>query len=65
MPPDPLGEIVCRGWDNRGVAIGEGRVFVSQLNGDQVAVPEVKVAQDPAQKTSPTQAQVERRQARQ
>ncbi|HEX4732425.1 MAG TPA: PQQ-binding-like beta-propeller repeat protein [Solirubrobacterales bacterium] len=38
LPPDPLGEIVCCGWDNRGVAIGEGMVFVSQLNGDEVAL---------------------------
>src|SRR5882757_9151059 len=26
LPPDPLGEIVCCGWDNRGVAIGAGMV---------------------------------------
>jgi quinohemoprotein ethanol dehydrogenase len=38
LPPDPLGEVVCCGWDNRGVAIGDGLVFVSQLNGDQVAL---------------------------
>jgi quinohemoprotein ethanol dehydrogenase len=38
LPPDPLGEIVCCGWDNRGVAIGAGMVFVSQLNGDEVAL---------------------------
>src|ERR1700712_3865749 len=38
LPPDPLGEVVEAGWDNRGVAIGEGMVFVSQLNGDQVAL---------------------------
>jgi quinohemoprotein ethanol dehydrogenase len=38
LPPDPLGEVVCCGWDNRGVAIGEGLVFVSQLNGDEVAL---------------------------
>ncbi|MFT3864911.1 MAG: PQQ-binding-like beta-propeller repeat protein [Solirubrobacterales bacterium] len=38
LPPDPLGEVVCCGWDNRGVAIGEGMVFVSQLNGAQVAL---------------------------
>jgi alcohol dehydrogenase (cytochrome c) len=38
IPPDPLGEVVCCGWDNRGVAIGEGMVFVSQLNGTQVAL---------------------------
>ncbi|HEY5333125.1 MAG TPA: PQQ-binding-like beta-propeller repeat protein [Solirubrobacterales bacterium] len=38
LPPDPLGEVICCGWDNRGVAIGDGLVFVSQLNGDQVAL---------------------------
>jgi quinohemoprotein ethanol dehydrogenase len=38
LPPDPLGEVICCGWDSRGVAIGEGMVFVSQLNGDQVAL---------------------------
>jgi quinohemoprotein ethanol dehydrogenase len=38
LPPDPLGEVVCCGWDNRGVALGDGMVFVSQLNGDQVAL---------------------------
>ncbi|MCW2982354.1 MAG: quinonprotein alcohol dehydrogenase [Solirubrobacterales bacterium] len=38
LPPDPLGEIVCCGWDNRGLAIGDGMVFVSQLNGDEVAL---------------------------
>src|SRR6202012_5801225 len=37
-PPAPLGEVVCCGWDNRGVALGDGMVFVSQLNGDQVAL---------------------------
>jgi quinohemoprotein ethanol dehydrogenase len=38
LPADPLGEVICCGWDNRGVAIGDGMVFVSQLNGDQVAL---------------------------
>jgi quinohemoprotein ethanol dehydrogenase len=38
LPPDPLGEEICCGWDNRGVAIGEGMVFVSQLNGKEVAL---------------------------
>ncbi len=38
LPPDPLGEVICCGWDNRGVALGEGMVFVSQLNGEQVAL---------------------------
>jgi quinohemoprotein ethanol dehydrogenase len=38
LPPDPLGEVICCGWDSRGVAIGDGMVYVSQLNGDQVAL---------------------------
>ena len=38
LPPDPLGEVVCCGWDNRGVALGDGMVFDSQLNGDEVAL---------------------------
>src|SRR6201996_4924990 len=38
LPPDPLGEVVCCGWDNRGVAIGDGMVFGARLNGDQVAL---------------------------
>jgi alcohol dehydrogenase (cytochrome c) len=38
LPPDPLGEVVCCGWDNRGVAIGDGMVYDSQLNGDEVAL---------------------------
>jgi quinohemoprotein ethanol dehydrogenase len=38
LPPDPLGEVVCCGWDNRGVAIGDGMVYDSQLNGVQVAL---------------------------
>jgi alcohol dehydrogenase (cytochrome c) len=38
LPADPLGEVVCCGWDNRGVAIGAGMVFVSQLNGNEVAL---------------------------
>jgi alcohol dehydrogenase (cytochrome c) len=38
LPPDPLGEVICCGWDNRGVALGDGMVFVSQLNGDQIAL---------------------------
>jgi quinohemoprotein ethanol dehydrogenase len=38
LPPDPLGEVVCCGWDNRGVALGEGMVFLSQLNGIQIAL---------------------------
>jgi quinohemoprotein ethanol dehydrogenase len=38
LPPDPLGEVICCGWDNRGVALGDGMVFDSQLNGVQVAL---------------------------
>ena len=38
LPPDPLGNVICCGWDNRGVAIGDGMVYISQLNGDQVAL---------------------------
>jgi alcohol dehydrogenase (cytochrome c) len=38
LPPDPLGNVICCGWDNRGVALGDGMVFISQLNGDQVAL---------------------------
>ncbi|HXF32169.1 MAG TPA: PQQ-binding-like beta-propeller repeat protein [Solirubrobacterales bacterium] len=38
IPADPLGEVVCCGWDNRGVALAEGMVFLSQLNGIQVAL---------------------------
>jgi alcohol dehydrogenase (cytochrome c) len=38
IPADPLGEVVCCGWDNRGVALGDGMVFLSQLNGIQVAL---------------------------
>jgi quinohemoprotein ethanol dehydrogenase len=38
LPPEPLGSAICCGWDNRGVAIGEGLVFLSQLNGQQVAL---------------------------
>ena len=29
---------VCCGWDNRGVAIGEGKVFLGQLDGTFVAL---------------------------
>src|ERR1700761_7337323 len=38
LPPDPLGNVICCGWDNRGVALGDGMVYLSQLNGDQVAL---------------------------
>ena len=29
---------VCCGWDNRGVAIGDGRVYLGMLNGNMVAL---------------------------
>jgi quinohemoprotein ethanol dehydrogenase len=29
---------VCCGWDNRGVAVGEGKVFIGQLDGTLVAL---------------------------
>jgi quinohemoprotein ethanol dehydrogenase len=29
---------VCCGWDNRGVAIGDGKVFIGQLDGNLVAL---------------------------
>jgi quinohemoprotein ethanol dehydrogenase len=38
LPAEPLGSVICCGWDNRGVALGEGMVFISQLNGEQVAL---------------------------
>ena len=38
LPPEPLGSVICCGWDNRGVALAEGMVFLSQLNGEQVAL---------------------------
>jgi PQQ-dependent dehydrogenase (methanol/ethanol family) len=38
LPAEPLGGKVCCGWDNRGVALGEGMVFISQLNGQEVAL---------------------------
>lgn len=38
LPAEPLGSKVCCGWDNRGVALGDGMVFISQLNGEQVAL---------------------------
>jgi alcohol dehydrogenase (cytochrome c) len=38
LPAEPLGSVICCGWDNRGVALGEGMVFISQLNGQQVAL---------------------------
>jgi quinohemoprotein ethanol dehydrogenase len=31
-------DTVCCGWDNRGVAVGDGKVFIGQLDGDMVAL---------------------------
>jgi len=36
--PESSGQQVCCGWDNRGVAIGEGKVFVGQLDAKLVAL---------------------------
>ncbi len=36
--PEGMGQQVCCGWDNRGVAIGEGKVFVGQLDAKLVAL---------------------------
>jgi quinohemoprotein ethanol dehydrogenase len=38
LPPEPLGGVVCCGWESRGVGIGEGNVYVSQLNGEAIAL---------------------------
>jgi alcohol dehydrogenase (cytochrome c) len=38
LPAEPLGSVVCCGWDNRGVALGEGLVYIGQLNGELVAL---------------------------
>jgi alcohol dehydrogenase (cytochrome c) len=38
LPADPLGDVICCGWDNRGVGLGDGKVYVGQLNGDLVAL---------------------------
>ena len=29
---------ICCGWDNRGLAIGEGKIFMGQLDGNMVAL---------------------------
>ena len=31
-------DTVCCGWDNRGVAVGDGKVFIGQLDGNLVAL---------------------------
>jgi len=36
--PEGHGQQVCCGWDNRGVAIGDGKVFVGQLDARLVAL---------------------------
>jgi len=38
--PEEMGEGICCGWDNRGVALGEGKVFVGQLDSRLVALDE-------------------------
>jgi alcohol dehydrogenase (cytochrome c) len=35
---DPANDVVCCGWTNRGVAHGEGRIFMGQLDGKLVAL---------------------------
>jgi len=36
--PDSLSSVICCGWDNRGVALGDGLVFSGQLDGSLVAL---------------------------
>jgi alcohol dehydrogenase (cytochrome c) len=38
--PEEMGGQVCCGWDSRGVALGEGKVFNGQLDGKLVALDE-------------------------
>ncbi len=38
--PEGMGAAVCCGWVNRGVALGEGRVFIGQLDAKIVALDE-------------------------
>ncbi len=38
---DPNNGTVCCGWDSRGVAIGDGRVYVAQLDGKIVALDQI------------------------
>ena len=35
---DPANDVVCCGWTSRGVALGDGKVFVGQLDGKLVAL---------------------------
>jgi quinohemoprotein ethanol dehydrogenase len=36
--PEEMGEAVCCGWDNRGVALGDDKVFLGQLDARLVAL---------------------------
>jgi len=38
--PEDMGAQVCCGWDSRGVALGEGKVFIGQLDARIVALDE-------------------------
>ena len=38
---EEMGEAVCCGWDNRGVALGDGKVFLGQLDARLIALDEV------------------------
>ena len=38
--PEEMGEAVCCGWDNRGVALGDGKVFLGQLDAKLIALDE-------------------------
>ena len=35
---DPANDVVCCGWTSRGVALGDGKVYVGQLDGKLVAL---------------------------
>src|SRR5260370_2522416 len=34
----PVNDLICSGWDNRGVAVGDGRVYTGLLDGSFVAL---------------------------
>ena len=36
--PEAMGQAVCCGWNNRGVAMGEGRLYIGQLDAKIVAL---------------------------
>ncbi|MDT8399781.1 MAG: PQQ-binding-like beta-propeller repeat protein [Pseudomonadales bacterium] len=38
--PEDMGAAICCGWDNRGVAMGEGKIFIGQLDARIVALDE-------------------------